>query len=109
MEYGLEMSTATHAAAGTCRMGPVESRTAVVDARLCVHGLRGLRVVGSAVAPGVLSGRARHHLTHCMFTVYLSACARSPPPHSSSSSSSSFSSSSFSFISYLLHLRPGTI
>jgi len=40
---------------GTCRMGPDPS-TAVVDARLAVHGLSGLRVVDASIFPNVTSG-----------------------------------------------------
>jgi choline dehydrogenase len=40
---------------GTCRMGPSGER-GVVDARLRVHGLDGLRVVDAAVFPTILSG-----------------------------------------------------
>jgi choline dehydrogenase len=36
-------------------MGP-DSRTAVLDARLRVHGLAGLRVVDAAAFPNVTSG-----------------------------------------------------
>jgi choline dehydrogenase len=39
---------------GTCRMGPGED--AVVNAELCVHGLRGLRVVDASVMPQITSG-----------------------------------------------------
>ncbi len=42
-------------ACGTCAMGPDRSR-AVVDARLKVHGLAGLRVVDASVFPNVTSG-----------------------------------------------------
>jgi choline dehydrogenase len=40
---------------GTCAMGP-DSRTAVVDARLRVHGVSGLRVIDAAVFPTLTSG-----------------------------------------------------
>jgi choline dehydrogenase len=40
---------------GTCRMGP-DPREAVVDPRLRVHGLSGLRIVDSSVFPTVTSG-----------------------------------------------------
>jgi choline dehydrogenase-like flavoprotein len=39
---------------GTCRMGP--GADAVVDARLRVHGLQGLRVVDSSIMPVICSG-----------------------------------------------------
>ncbi|HRY23185.1 MAG: GMC family oxidoreductase N-terminal domain-containing protein [Geminicoccaceae bacterium] len=41
---------------GTCRMGPAEDRTAVVDARLRVHGIGGLRVVDASIMPTITSG-----------------------------------------------------
>ena len=40
---------------GTCRMGP-DARSDVVDARLRVHGLRGLRVADASIFPTVTSG-----------------------------------------------------
>lgn len=40
---------------GTCRMGP-DPRADVVDARLCAHGLAGLRVVDASVFPTLTSG-----------------------------------------------------
>ena len=40
---------------GTCRMAP-ESRGGVVDERLRVHGLRGLRVADASIMPTMVSG-----------------------------------------------------
>lgn len=40
---------------GTCRMGP-DPASAVVDARLRVHGVAGLRVVDASVFPSITSG-----------------------------------------------------
>jgi choline dehydrogenase len=41
---------------GTCAMGPDPAAGAVVDARLRVHGLQGLRVVDCSVMPTLVSG-----------------------------------------------------
>ena len=40
---------------GTCRMGPDPDAGAVVDARLRVHGLRGLRVADASIMPAPVS------------------------------------------------------
>jgi choline dehydrogenase-like flavoprotein len=41
---------------GTCRMGPDPAAGAVVDARLRVHGVDGLRVVDASAMPSVVGG-----------------------------------------------------
>jgi choline dehydrogenase len=41
---------------GTCAMGPDPQAGAVVDARLRVHGIQGLRVIDCSAMPTLVSG-----------------------------------------------------
>lgn len=47
--------TTTFHPAGTCRMGPAENKTTVVDDQLRVHGIEGLRVVDASIMPMMVS------------------------------------------------------
>ncbi|KAK7868159.1 hypothetical protein R5R35_003034 [Gryllus longicercus] len=51
-----EMASTLYHPVGTCKMGPAGDKDAVVDARLRVHGVKGLRVVDASVMPTVPSG-----------------------------------------------------
>lgn len=54
LDYVRRMSTTVFHPTGTCRMG--QGPDAVVDARLRVHGLSGLRVADASIMPTIVSG-----------------------------------------------------
>ncbi|XP_049793242.1 glucose dehydrogenase [FAD, quinone]-like isoform X2 [Schistocerca nitens] len=49
------LATTIYHPVGTCKMGPHTDPAAVVDARLRVHGVRGLRVVDASVMPTIVT------------------------------------------------------
>ena len=46
----------TYHPVGTCKMGPAADPMAVVDARLRVHGVEGLRIADASVMPDIIGG-----------------------------------------------------
>lgn len=55
LQYFREQSGSIYHLCGSCAMGP-DARASVVDDRLRVHGLRGLRVVDASIFPTVTTG-----------------------------------------------------
>ncbi len=51
-----EIATTIFHPVSTCKMGPAEDRMAVVDARLRLHGMAGIRIVDASVMPTITSG-----------------------------------------------------
>lgn len=50
------LSTTVYHYSGTAKMGPKSDPDAVVDARLRVHGIEGLRVIDASIMPKITSG-----------------------------------------------------
>ena len=56
LAYARETGESSYHLCGTCRMGPAEDRSAVVDERLRVRGLCNLRVADASIMPEIVSG-----------------------------------------------------
>ena len=54
MKFARERGTTVFHPVGTCKMG--SDAAAVVDSRLRVHGIGGLRVIDASVMPNLVSG-----------------------------------------------------
>jgi choline dehydrogenase len=54
LEWARNTSVTIYHPTGTCKIGSDEM--AVVDERLCVHGVRGLRVADCSIMPTITSG-----------------------------------------------------
>ncbi|WP_061170699.1 GMC family oxidoreductase [Caballeronia hypogeia] len=55
LDYFRDQSGSIYHLCGSCAMGP-DARTAVVDERLRVHGVEGLRIVDASIFPNITSG-----------------------------------------------------
>jgi choline dehydrogenase len=56
LQAARELGTTIFHPVSSCRMGPESDPGAVVDARLRVHGVRGLRVADASIMPRITSG-----------------------------------------------------
>ncbi|MEJ2176951.1 MAG: choline dehydrogenase [Gammaproteobacteria bacterium] len=56
LEHARNTATTIYHPACTCKMGPANDTMAVVDSRLRVHGLEGLRVADASIMPDIVSG-----------------------------------------------------
>lgn len=55
LEHAMQTGNTAYHPVGSCRMGPATSRDSVVDERLRVHGVEGLRVADASIMPMILS------------------------------------------------------
>ena len=55
LDFAFRNGSTTYHLIGTARMGPREDPTSVVDDRLLVHGMSGLRVVDASIMPAMVS------------------------------------------------------
>ena len=55
LSHARETGNTAYHPMGTCRMGPFERRDSVVDEKLRVHGVQGLRVADASIMPMILS------------------------------------------------------
>lgn len=56
LEYARQRGSTLYHPVGTAKMGRADDPTTVIDARLRVHGIEGLRVVDASVMPRLVSG-----------------------------------------------------
>jgi hypothetical protein len=78
LDFARRNGSTTYHLIGTARMGPNTDPTAVVDDRLRVHGLEGLRVVDASVMPNMTS--ANTYATTMMIAEKASDFIRGRPP-----------------------------
>ena len=56
LEWVRNTAETTYHPVGTCKMGPATDPRAVVDDRLRVHGIEGLRIADASIMPTLTSG-----------------------------------------------------
>lgn len=56
LDAGRNLAQSIYHPTGTCKMGPKDDPTAVVDNRLRVYGVEGLRIANAAIMPALVSG-----------------------------------------------------
>ena len=56
LNWARDTATTIYHPTGTCKMGPDSDRMAVVDERLRVKGVSGLRVADCSIMPQIVSG-----------------------------------------------------
>lgn len=78
LDYARRYGNTNYHLIGTCRMGQANDRTTVVDDRLRVHGVSGLRVVDASVLPSMPS--ANTHAATLMVAEKASDMIRGLPP-----------------------------
>ncbi len=78
LDFARKNGSTTYHLVGTCRMGPAEDRSTVVNDRLQVHGLEGLRVADASIMPHMPS--ANTYATTMMIAEKGSDIIRGRPP-----------------------------
>jgi choline dehydrogenase len=97
LDWVRQAAETTYHPVGTCRMGP-DPATAVVDARLRVHGIAGLRVADASIMPTLTSGNTNAPCIMIgekaadMVLADAAAAAVAPPRYAAASAFSSASS-----------------
>jgi len=55
LDHAMQTGNTAYHPVGTCQMGPATNKAAVVDEKLRVHGVKGLRIADASVMPMILS------------------------------------------------------